>query len=132
MNDFFRSLANSTAPAVGSPWAFIAALAIVIIWALLGPWFNFSDTWQLTINTTASIVPSLMVFLIQNTQNRDAKATHLKLDELLRTVQGTRLSFLSLEKLPEDELARLEAEFSQLRLRRRDQIPPDHTDEAIR
>src|SRR5690349_16680220 len=62
MNDFFRSLANSTASAVGSPWAFIAALAIVIIWALLGPWFNFSDTWQLTINTTASIVPSLMVF----------------------------------------------------------------------
>ena len=121
MNDFFRSLANSTAYAVGSPWAFIAALLIVIIWALLGPWFNFSDTWQLTINTTASIVPSLMVFLIQNTQNRDAKATHLKLDELLRTVQGARLSFLDLEKLPEDELARLEAEFSQLRLRRRDQ-----------
>ena len=121
MNDFFRSLANSTVYAVGSPWAFIAALVIVIIWALLGPWFNFSDTWQLTINTTASIVPSLMVFLIQNTQNRDAKATHLKLDELLRTVQGARLSFLDLEKLPEDELARLEAEFSQLRLRRRDQ-----------
>jgi low affinity Fe/Cu permease len=132
MNDFFRSLANSTAYAAGSPWAFIAALAIVIIWALLGPWFNFSDTWQLTINTTASIVPSLMVFLIQNTQNRDAKATHLKLDELLRTVQGARLSFLNLEKLPEDELTRLEAEFSQLRLRQRDQTSPDCADEAIR
>jgi low affinity Fe/Cu permease len=119
-------------PSVGSPWAFIAAPAIVIVWALLGPWFNFSDTWQLTINTTASIVPSLMVFLIQNTQNRDAKATHLKLDELLRTVQGARLSFLNLEKLPEDEIARLEAEFSQLRLRRRDQTSPDCADEDIR
>ena len=80
----------------------------------------FSDTWQLTINTTASIVPSLMVFLIQNTQNRDAKATHLKLDELLRAVQGARLSFLSLEHLSEDELARLEDEFTQLRRRRPD------------
>jgi len=120
MNDFFRSLANSTATAVGSPWAFIVAVIIVMIWALLGPWFHFSDTWQLTINTTASMVPSLMVFLIQNTQNRDARATHLKLDELLRAVQGARLSFLSLEHLSEDELGRLEDEFSQLRSRRHD------------
>jgi len=120
MHDFFRSLANSTATAVGSPWAFIIAVTIVIIWGLLGPWFHFSDTWQLTINTTASIVPSLMVFLIQNTQNRDAKETHLKLDELLRAVQGARLSFISLEHLSEDELARLEDEFTQLRRRRPD------------
>ena len=120
MHDFFRSLANSTATAVGSPWAFIIAVTIVIIWGLLGPWFHFSDTWQLTINTTASIVPSLMVFLIQNTQNRDAKETHLKLGELLRAVQGARLSFISLEHLSEEELARLEAEFSQLRRRRPD------------
>ena len=118
MHEFFRSLANSTANAVGSPWAFIVAVTIVIIWALLGPWFHFSDTWQLTINTTASIVPSLMVFLIQNTQNRDAKEIHLKLDELLRAVQGARLSFINLEHLSENELARLEAEFSQLRRRR--------------
>ena len=120
MHDFFRSIANSTANAVGSPWAFIVAATIVIIWALLGPWFHFSDTWQLTINTTASIVPSLMVFLIQNTQNRDAKETHLKLDELLRAVQGARLSFISLEHLSENELARLEDEFTQLRRRRPD------------
>ena len=120
MHDFFRSLANSTATAVGSPWAFIIAVTIVIIWGLLGPWFHFSDTWQLTINTTASIVPSLMVFLIQNTQNRDAKETHLKLDELLRAVQGARLSFISLEHLSEDELTRLENEFTQLRRRRPD------------
>src|SRR4030095_9874719 len=112
MHDFFRSLANSTANAVGSAWAFIVAVTIVIIWALLGPWFHFSDTWQLTINTPASIVPSLMVFLIQNTQNRDAKATHLKLDELLRAVQGARLSFLSLEHLSEGELGRFERECS--------------------
>ena len=104
----FRALANSTANAVGSPWSFIIAVTIVIIWGLLGPWFHFSDTWQLTINTTASIVPSPMVFLIQNTQNRDAKETHLKLDELLRAVQGARLGFVSLEHLSEDELARLE------------------------
>ena len=120
MHDFFRSLANSSANAVGSPWAFIVAVTIVIVWALLGPWFHFSDTWQLTINTTASIVPSLMVFLIQNTQNRDAKETHLKLDELLRAVQGARLSFISLEHLSEDELTRLENEFTQLRRRRPD------------
>ena len=120
MHDFFRSLANSTATAVGSPWAFIIAVTIVIVWGLLGPWFHFSDTWQLTINTTASIVPSLMVFLIQNTQNRDAKETHLKLDELLRAVQGARLSFISLEHLSEDELTRLENEFTQLRRRRSD------------
>jgi len=120
MHDFFRSLANSTATAVGSPWAFIIAVTIVIIWGLLGPWFHFSDTWQLTINTTASIVPSLMVFLIQNTQNRDAKETHLKLDELLRAVQGARLSFISLEHLSEDELTRLQNEFTQLRRRRPD------------
>ena len=120
MHDFFRSLANSTATAVGSPWAFIIAVTTVIIWGLLGPLFHFSDTWQLTINTTASIVPSLMVFLIQNTQNRDAKETHLKLDELLRAVQGARLSFISLEHLSEEELARLEAEFTQLRRRRPD------------
>jgi low affinity Fe/Cu permease len=92
MHDFFRSLANSTATAVGSPWAFIVAVTIVIIWALLGPWFHFSDTWQLTINPTASIVPSLMAFLIQNTQNRDPKETHLKLDELLRAVQQQTLA----------------------------------------
>jgi low affinity Fe/Cu permease len=128
MHDFFRSLANWTANAVGSPWAFIIAVTIVIIWGLLGPWFHFSDTWQLTINTTASIVPSLMVFLIQNTQNRDAKETPLKLDELLRAVQGARLSFISLEHLSEDELARLEDEFTQLRHRRPDWTLSDFAD----
>ena len=115
MHDFFRSLANSTANAVGSPWAFIVAATIVIIWALLGPWFHFSDTWQLTINTTASIVPSLMVFLIQNTQNRDAKAVHLKLDELIRALGPARNKLVDLEKLSDDQLKALEAEFEKLR-----------------
>ena len=115
MNEFFQRLATRTSEAVGSPWAFTIAVAIVAAWAVTGPLFHFSDTWQLTINTTASIVPSLMVFLIQNTQNRDAKAMHLKLDELLRAMKGARVSFVDLENLSEEELERLELEFRRLR-----------------
>jgi low affinity Fe/Cu permease len=118
MREFFRAFANKTSDAVGSPWAFIVALGIVIGWALTGPLFHFSDTWQLTINTTCSIVPSLMVFLIQNTQNRDAKAVHLKLDELLRANTDARNSLINLESLPDEELDRLEDEFRRIRAAR--------------
>ena len=118
MQALFHRLATRTADAVGSAWAFIIAVAIVIGWALTGPLFGFSDTWQLTINTTASIVPSLMVFLIQHTQNRDAKAMHLKLDELLRASSAARDSFIQLEQLSDPELDRLEAEFQRLRGKR--------------
>lgn len=115
MNDFFNKLASTTSNAVGSPIAFSTALLIVIVWAGIGPVFHFSDTWQLTINTASSIIPSLMVFLIQNTQNRDARATQLKLDELLRAVEGAHTSFIDLEHLSDDEIAKLEKQFQSFR-----------------
>lgn len=115
MNDFFRKFANKTSEIVGSPWAFIAAFSIIVIWAFSGPIFGFSDTWQLVINTGTTIITFLMVFLIQNTQNRDAKAIHLKLDELLRGVEGARTSLVDLEDLSDEELKRLQEQFKHLR-----------------
>ncbi len=90
------------------------AIAIIVVWALTGPAFHFSDTWQLIINTGTTIVTFLMVFLIQNTQNRDAKAVHLKLDELIRALQGARDHLVDLEKLSDDELKKLESEFERI------------------
>ena len=90
MNDLFRKFAQSTSTAAGTPWAFLLAVAVVVVWSVTGPLFGFSDTWQLVINTGTTIVTFLMVFLIQNTQNRDAVALHLKLDELLRAIEGAR------------------------------------------
>ena len=90
MSVIFRQFAATTSRVVGSPWAFLAAAGVILSWALSGPMFGFSDTWQLVINTGTTIVTFLMVFLIQNTQNRDAKAIHLKLDELIRGVGGAR------------------------------------------
>jgi low affinity Fe/Cu permease len=114
MNEFFRKFANKTSAIVGSPWAFIAAVALIAGWGLSGPIFGFSDTWQLVINTTTTIVTFLMVFLIQNTQNRDAKAIHLKLDELIRSMEGARNGLVDLEDLTDDELKRLETEFKRI------------------
>ena len=99
---------------LGTPWAFIIALTIILVWAVTGPMFHYSDTWQLIINTGTTIVTFLMVFLIQNTQNRDAKAVHLKLDELIRALKGARNQLVDLEKLSDDELARLEKEFERI------------------
>ena len=117
MNELFRKFAHKAAGIVGSPWSFIIALAIIIVWALTGPIFHFSDTWQLVINTGTTIVTFLMVFLIQNTQNRDAKAIHLKLDELIRSVEQARNNLVDLEDLSDEELDRLEQEFRQFRER---------------
>jgi low affinity Fe/Cu permease len=111
MNDLFRKIAHRTSEAVGSSWAFTLATLVIVVWALSGPIFGFSDTWQLVINTGTTIVTFLMVFLIQNTQNRDAKAIHLKLDELIRAVQGARQEiFVDLEEKPDVELKRVKAE----------------------
>jgi low affinity Fe/Cu permease len=108
MNDVFRRFAQHTAGAVGSPWAFAAAVLVVVVWVVSGPLFGFSDTWQLVINTGTTIVTFLMVFLIQNTQNRDAKAIHLKLDELVRAVGGARQEiFVDLEDKDDEELAQV-------------------------
>ena len=98
-------------------WAFIGAIVIIAVWALTGPAFHFSDTWQLIINTGTTIVTFLMVFLIQNTQNRDAKAVHLKLDELIRALRGARNNLVDLEKLSDEELKVLEEQFTRLRER---------------
>ncbi|MEO7558046.1 MAG: low affinity iron permease family protein [Gammaproteobacteria bacterium] len=115
MNDFFHKFAKKTSEIFGSPAAFIIAVLIIVVWGLTGPVFGFSDTWQLIINTGTTIVTFLVVFLIQNTQNRDAKAIHLKLDELIRGVEGARTELVDLEDLSDEELARLQKEFEQMR-----------------
>lgn len=114
MKDIFRKFAQAASHAVGSPWAFIIATLIIVVWALTGPVFGYSDTWQLVINTGTTIITFLMVFLIQNTQNRDAKAIHLKLDELLRGVTGARTGMVDLEDMSDDELEELRKEFKSL------------------
>ena len=108
MKSLFRKFAQRTSSAAGSSWAFVIAFLVVVSWGLSGPIFGFSDTWQLVINTSTTIVTFLMVFLIQNTQNRDAKALHLKMDELIRAVDGARQEiFVDLEEKDDEELARV-------------------------
>ncbi|HEX9298433.1 MAG TPA: low affinity iron permease family protein [Polyangiaceae bacterium] len=113
-NDFFRKFAHRTSASVGSPWAFLLAVLVIVLWAATGPIFHYSDTWQLVINTSTTIVTFLMVFLIQNTQNRDAVAIHLKLDELIRALKGARNQLVDLEELSDEELERLRQEFHRL------------------
>ena len=115
MRDAFHVFARKSSNVLGSPWAFIIAILIIIVWAALGPTFHYSDTWQLIINTGTTIVTFLMVFLIQNTQNRDAKAVHLKLDELIRAISSARNNLLDLEELSDEELKKLEEDFKRLR-----------------
>jgi low affinity Fe/Cu permease len=114
MKNMFRKFAGTVATASGSPGAFLLAFLVIVVWAITGPIFNFSDTWQLVINTGTTIVTFLMVFLIQNTQNRDAVAIQLKLDELLRAVQGARTSMVDLEELDDKEILRLKKEFERI------------------
>jgi len=115
VRDAFGIFARKTSNILGSAWAFVVAIAVIVIWAATGHAFGYSDTWQLIINTGTTIVTFLMVFLIQNTQNRDAKAVHLKLDELIRALGGARNKLVDLEKLSDDELQTLEQEFERLR-----------------
>jgi len=115
MNELFRKFSQTTSKLVGSSWAFILAVLIVLVWALTGPIFHYSDTWQLVINTGTTIITFLMVFLIQNTQNRDAKAIHLKLDELIKGVSGARTSLVNIEELSDQDLERLQQQFQRLR-----------------
>jgi len=114
MKEAFRKFAHKSAQAVGSPWAFFLALASLIIWGLTGPRFHYSDTWQLVINTATSLSTFLVVFLIQNTQNRDTKVIHLKLDELIRAVQPARNALVQMEDLTDAELDSLQREFQRL------------------
>jgi low affinity Fe/Cu permease len=98
----------------GHPYAFYAAVAVIVAWAVTGPLFGFSDTWQLVINTGTTIVTFLMVFLIQNSQTRDAEAVPVKLDELIESTKGARRELLDLEEMPEEELHRLQSEWEEM------------------
>jgi low affinity Fe/Cu permease len=115
IRDAFGVFARKTSTVLGSAWVFVCAILIIVVWAMTGPTFHYSDTWQLIINTGTTIVTFLMVFLIQNTQNRDAKAVHLKLDELIRALGPARNKLVDLEKLSDDELKKLEQKFEKLR-----------------
>jgi low affinity Fe/Cu permease len=114
ISGWFRVFAHKTSQMVGSPWSFFSAVLVIVIWGALGPIFGFSDTWQLVINTATTIVTFLMVFLIQNTQNRDAKAIHLKLDELIHAIKGARNKLIDLEDLSDEELKKLEEQFKRV------------------
>ena len=115
VSDAFRVFARRSSVMLGSAWAFAGAMLVILVWILTGPTFHFSDTWQLIINTGTTIVTFLMVFLIQNTQNRDAKAMQLKLDEIIRALKKARNELVDLEDLSDEELKKLEDQFKQLR-----------------
>ena len=115
VSDAFRVFARRSSMLLGSAWAFAGAVLVIVVWILTGPTFHFSDTWQLIINTATTVITFLMVFLIQNTQNRDAKAVHLKLDEIIRALKGARNQLVDLEDLSDEELKKLEGQFQRLR-----------------
>jgi low affinity Fe/Cu permease len=117
VSDAFRIFARRSSIVLGSAWAFASAILIIVLWGVTGPTFHYSDTWQLIINTGTTIVTFLMVFLIQNTQNRDAKAVHLKLDEIIRALKGARNELVDLENLSDEDLDRLGRQFELLRKR---------------
>jgi low affinity Fe/Cu permease len=115
VSDAFRVFARRSSMMLGSAWAFAGAVLVILVWILTGPTFHFSDTWQLIINTATTVITFLMVFLIQNTQNRDAKAVHLKLDEMIRALKGARNQLVDLEDLSDEDLKKLEEQFQRLR-----------------
>jgi low affinity Fe/Cu permease len=114
VSDRFRIFAARSADRLGSPWAFVLSVVVVAAWLISGPLFRFSNGWQLVINTATTIVTFLMVFLIQATQNRDAKAIHLKLDELIHAMKGARNKLINLEDLSDDELKKIEEHFKRV------------------
>jgi low affinity Fe/Cu permease len=115
MNELFRKIAHRASLLVGSPWAFAGAVVVVVLWALSGKYFGYSDTWQLVINTGTTILTFLMVFLVQNTQNRDGRAMQLKLDELIRTHKTSRNQLIDLENLSDAEMEVLHTQFQKIR-----------------
>jgi low affinity Fe/Cu permease len=110
----FRRFSNGASRMVGSPWAFLLSCVAIVVWACMGPIYRYSNTWQLVINTGTTIVTFLMVFLIQNTQNRDARAVHLKLDELIRAMKGARNNLVNLEEMTDEELDTLQEQFQKV------------------
>ena len=132
VRDAFRCFAQRSSVLLGSAWAFAAAVLAIVVWIVTGPTFHFSDMWQLIINTATTIVTFLMVFLIQNTQNRDAKAMHLKLDELIRAVEGARNQLVDLENLSDDDLKKLEEQFRRLRTQAENSRTPSDNGQPAR
>jgi low affinity Fe/Cu permease len=128
---WFTRLAKVTSRATGKPAAFILAMGVILIWLATGPVFGFSDTWQLVINTGTTIVTFLMVFLIQNTQNRDAEAVQVKLDELLRVTAGAHNALLDLEELEERELDRIRDGYARLAERAREDLRRGRADTGV-
>ena len=126
--DWFSFLAQNAARRAGSSYAFIACCLITGVWLLTGPIFHWSDTWQLIINTLTNIVGLLMLFLIQNTQNREMTAAQLKLDEVIRSLQGAHNVFLNLEDLGEEDLERIRERYSELAVRARQRAQLGHKD----
>ncbi len=128
----FARFAQATSRATGRPAAFMTAAIIIVAWAVSGPIFGFSDTWQLVINTGTTIVTFLMVFLIQNTQNRDSEAIQIKLDELLRSINGAHLALLDLEELDDKDLDRIIADYRKLARRARKDLDEGKSDTDVR
>lgn len=114
LNEQFRKASVTAANFLGSPWMFIVNVLLILVWLVFGPIFHFSDSWQLLVNTGTTVITYLAVFLIQNTQNRDARAVHLKLDELISSIEGARNRFVDLEDLTDEELDLLQKQFKTL------------------
>ncbi len=126
----FRLFSRWCATALGSPAAFVGNCFLIVVWLLSGPLFHYSDTWQLVVNTVTTVFTYLAVFVIQNTQNRDAKAVHLKLDELISSVTGARNRLVNLEDLTDEELQALQTQFQKLQKRAIEH--PEDADRAVK
>jgi low affinity Fe/Cu permease len=132
MNEWFRNFSVNAANVLGSSWMFLTNVILIGIWLAAGPFLNYSDSWQLLVNTGTTVLTYLAVFLIQNTQNRDAKAIHLKLDELIKGVDGARTHLVNLESLTDEELDNLQSEFEKLRkknVRIKKKVTPDGSEQ---
>ena len=127
----FTRFAKWTARVSGHPSTFLLAVAVILVWAITGPIFHFSDTWQLVINTGTTVVTFLMVFLIQNTQNRDASAMHIKLDELIRAVKGAHNTVVDLEDMSDEELDKVKTHYSRLAERAKARLKEGHRDTGL-
>ena len=122
MSDWFRIVAERASKAVGSSWAFLIAIVVVLAWAITGPLFNYSDTWQLIINTGTTIITFLMVFLIQNAQFRDSEAIHVKLDELIRAIKDEDNALLDLEDLDQEKIDRIRKKYQEAAIEARSHV----------
>ena len=130
-SSFFTRFSKTTAHATGQPYTFAIAVLLIVVWGLTGPLFHFSDTWQLVVNTGTTVVTFLMVFLIQSTQNRDAEAVHIKLDELLRVTAGAHNVLLDLEELEERDLDKLRAAYCRLAEQARRGLDQGRSDDGV-